>query len=287
MKRLFTVLLALALLAGLIPALAEALPADCIELAEGQAASVDLDGDGSAESVSWAMIPGEYEDCLALTVDPGDYARTYPTEIIYGGQVFIQDMDGDGLAEILLTGDIMSDDYYTWCLQYRGGQLVEVLFPDCRRGENTDGYFPEGYGLITRLTDSYIELTGSQDVLGTWMASRRVSLANPGRFEFCDNYVWERWDYANGDEADLWEYGALTVKSPIPYIGEHGWEDGVLNPGDKLVIYSTDKEYAAHFVTPDGITGILSISPDYERGWGLLVDGVPEEDCFEYIPYAD
>ena len=287
MKRMIATLTALILLAGLVPALAEELPEDCIDLAEGHIASVDLDGDGVPEDVSWAMTPGEYDDMLALTVDPGDYARTYWTDIIYNGQVYIKDLDDDGIPEILMTGDVASDDYYTWCLRYMDGRLTEVLFPDSNRGENTNGYFPQGYGLITRLTDYYIELSGSQDVLGTWMASRRISLERSGHFEFCDNYVWERaWD-PYSDEDNLWEYAALTVRSPVAYTGDHGCADGILEPGDQLLVYATDKQSEALFYTPDDITGILSISPDYERGWGWLVNGVPEEDCFEYIPYAD
>ena len=291
MKRLIAFLSAAILLVGLVPALAESLelPVGSIQIFENQRITTDLDGDGSDELIGWAMVSGEYEEeCLTLTVEAAGGALTYPTDIIYLGQVYLFDLDGDGLREILITGDVASDDYYTWCLQYRGGRLTEVLFPDCDRGENTGGYFTRGYGLITYLGEyGVVELTGSQDMLGTWMASRRVTLDTTGRFEFCDNFMWERAGISYESEADLWEYGALTVKAPTPYIGEHGWEDGILNPGDKLLIYATDKQYEAHFLTPDDVTGILSISPNYEQGWGWLVDGVPEEDCFEYVPYAD
>ena len=40
-------------------------------------------------------------------------------------------------------------------------------------------------------------------------------------------------------------------------------------------------------MTPDGLIGALDISPDYDRGWGWMVNGVGEADCFEYVPYAD
>ena len=290
MKRIIAALLVAGMLSLLAPAFAEdiSLPGDCIALNEDERAQVDLNGDGAAETGSWAMCPGEYDAYLVLTVEPaGGAPASYWTDILYGGRVYIRDMDGDGLSEILLSGDVMSDDYFTWCLQFRNGALLEVLFPDSNRGENGSGYFTEGYGLITGITEDVIELTGSQDALGTWMASRRVRLDSPGRFEFCDNDMWERPARAFDDEASLWEYAALTVKSPIAYTGAHGCASGTLEPGDRIVVYATDKQSEALFFTPDDITGILSISVNDGQGWGWLVNGVPEEDCFEYIPYAD
>ena len=40
-------------------------------------------------------------------------------------------------------------------------------------------------------------------------------------------------------------------------------------------------------MTEDGMEGVLSISENYEAGWGHLVNDIPEEELFEYIPYAD
>jgi hypothetical protein len=279
------------MLSVLVPALAENIPlsASCVSPEKDARVQIDLDGDGTTETVSWTMAPGEYDIYLSLTVEPASGApTTYRTDILAYSRVYIQDLDSDGMSEILLTGDVMSDDYYTWCLQYRNGTLFEVLFPDASRGENYGGYFKAGYGLVTGITEyGIVDLTGSQDVLGTWMASRRVRLDSPGRFEFCDNYLWERPSETYTDEAGLWEYAALTVKSPVPYTGDHGCASGMLSPGDQIMIYATDKDSEALFYTRDDITGILSLSRNYEKGWGWLVSGIPEEDCFEYLRYAD
>lgn len=288
MKRIFATLLALAMLAAFTPALAEdiSLPGDCIAPDENVRVSVDLNGDGMTETVSWAMTPGDYDPCITLTVEPDDgEPATYRTGLL-SGKVCILDLDGDGLMEILLTGDVMSDDYYTWCLQYRDGALCEALFPDSSRGANGDGWSAEGYGLITGISEQAIELTGHQDVLGTWMASRRLRLDASGRFEFCDDGLWERPAKVLDDAASLWEHAALTVKSPIAYTGDHGCVSGTLSPGDSVVICATDKQSEARFFTPDGITGTLSIAPHAGQSWGWLVNGVPEEDCFERLPYG-
>ena len=286
MKRLLTCVLIISILALSVPALGE--PAAGFDpIPESATIAVDLDGDGAEEAVSWAMAPGKYDEkVLTLTVEAADgAAQTYPTDILGEDAVYIVDLDGDGAQEILMTGDVMSDDYYTWCLRYDRGALYEVLFPDSCRGEVSEGYYKHGYGRIVALGDNSITLSGSQDVLGTWFASRDVSLAPSGHFEFSDDGLWRR-DPGDPDDADLWEY-AMTVSQPLPYSDLQGNPAGTLEPGAKIRVYATDKREVAHFLSQDGVTGILAISHDYERGWGWLVDGIPEDEYFNAILYAD
>ena len=146
MKRAFAMLLALA--AMLTPALAEEETLLEGQLAEGETVQIDLDGDGEAESVRWAVETTEYgTDCLTVTVQPGaGEALVYATDIVWKPEAFALDLDGDGAVELLLSGDVMSDDYYTACLRYDGSALYEVLFPDSSRGNSGSGYFKQGYG---------------------------------------------------------------------------------------------------------------------------------------------
>ena len=287
MKRTIAALLALLLTFALAPALAEDIGfPQAITLPENTPVDVDLDGDGASERVSWAMAPGEYESVLTLTVETNDAGTlTYASDIIWQSDACVLDLDGDGLQEILLSGDVMSDDYYTFCLHLVDGALYEVLFPDSQRGENSGGYYKYGYGLLTGIDGNRLTLTGSQDMLGTWMAYRQVSLSPAGHFEFSDDGVWYRSLNDLADD-DLWEYAALTTAVELPYTDEKG-EAGVLAPGTKLIVVSTDKEESAGFITEDGIAGTLAVSRDYERGWGCLIDGISEEECFGYLPYAD
>lgn len=292
MKRMLITLLALALLAGLTPALAEYpyLPQE-YALAENTELSTDLNGDGIAETVYWAMtcgLDGEgYDRSLLLYVkDRAGNDRTYPTEIIYGESVYVLDLDGDGTQEILLTGDVMSDDYVTYCLRYIDGQLYELLFPDNGRGDYNYGYENYGYGQLVSIGDNVLALSGSQDMLGTWFATRMFRLTPALYFEYADNYLWER-DLENWSDEDLWEYAALTTSIPLEYNGIHGYPSGTLPAGTKLVVYATNKQDTVWFFTQDDITGTFSVSQDYDKGWGWMVNGIAEEDCFEYVPYAD
>ncbi len=285
MKRAFAMLLALA--AMLTPALAEADRVLEGQLAEGETVEIDLDGDGVAESVSWAVETTEYGvDCLTMTVQPkAGKALVYATDIVWKAEAFALDLDGDGAVELLLSGDVMSDDYYTACLRYDGSALYEVLFPDGNRGDNGGGYFKQGYGRVTDIKDGRLTLSGSQDVLGTWFATRQVRLSPYDRFEFDDDGLWTR-DALDLEDPDIWQYAALTAKVELTYTAPDGSE-ATLPAGEKLLVVASDKEATAHFTTPDGIVGALDISPDYDRGWGWRVNGVNESDCFEYVPYAD
>ena len=203
MKRACAMLLALAVM--LTPALAEEETTLEGQLAEGVTVQIDLDGDGVAEAVSWAVETTEYgDDCLTLTVQPkAGKALVYATDIVWKAEAFALDLDGDGAVELLLSGDVMSDDYYTACLRYDGSALYEVLFPDGNRGDNGSGYFRQGYGRITDIKDGRLTLCGSQDVLGTWFAARQVKLSPSERIEFDDDGLWSR-DPKDLDDADLW-----------------------------------------------------------------------------------
>jgi hypothetical protein len=285
MKRAFAMLLALA--AMLTPALAEEKPALEGQLAEGETVQIDLDGDGEAESVRWAVETTEQGvDCLTVTVQPGaGEALVYATDIVWKPEAFALDLDGDGAVELLLSGDVMSDDYYTACLRYDGSTLYEVLFPDSNRGNSGSGYFKQGYGRITAIENGRLTLSGSQDVLGTWFATRQVRLSPYDRFEFDDDGLWVR-DPMVMDDADLWKYAALTAKIELTYTAPDGSE-ATLPAGEKLLIVASDKKDIAHFTTPDGLIGALDISPDYDHVWGWKVNGVSESDCFENLLYAD
>lgn len=290
MRRVIGLLLALTLL---IPAaMAElgdpglesaALPAD-------QAVAIDLDGDGAAETVIWTMAPvDEYDSKLVLRVTLADGATLdYDTEFIGAEAVFAADMDGDGSVELLLTGDIASDDYFTVCLHLANGALIAVPFADGNRGENTDQDQEMGYGYPVRLDGSAITLSGSQDVLGTWFGARVYALED-GRFGFADDGEWVR-DLSDIDLSDetFWAegYAPLTTKTALGYTAADG-SRGELPAGAQLLITGSDKASYARFVTKDGIEGKLSITADAEKGWGMLVDGVSEDDMFERVPYAD
>lgn len=285
MKRCLAALLALFILALSASALGET--ARGPEPIPGEAPiAIDLDGDGALETVSWRMAPGERADAaLTLTVESaGGEAQRYATGILSGGTVTIVDLNGDGMQEVLMTGDVMSDDYYTWCLHYDRGALYEVKFPDCQHGNSEGVYSKYGYGLITAMGDNLLTLTGTQEMLGAWLASRTLTLSASGNFEFDDTGLWLRSLDGTGED-DPWDYGVLTVTAALPYTDLQGDPAGTLESGAQIIIYATDKRSIALFASRDGASGCLAISHEDERGW--LVNGIPEAECLRLTPLVD
>jgi len=262
------------------------------EIPKQAEADLDLDGDGTPERVSWTVThPDEYDDLFRLTVTMADgtQAAFAPDYYIYIHGVYAADLDGDGRTELLICGDEASDDYVTYSLRLVNGRLEPMLFADAYRGENHGGYYKDGYGIVTAIDGNRVTLCGSQDVLGTWFAERVYTLADTGLYEFADDGEWVR-DMEGIDLEDpgLWanDYPTLTVTRALPCT-DAGGNAAQLPEGTQLLITGSDKQSYARFVTRDGMTGTLDIYPDYDRGWGMLVNGENEESWFRMIPYAD
>lgn len=245
----------------------------------------DLDGDGAEERIQLRLQGVEEEKTLSAFVTAADdTVYSYDTDIQWFQGAWVTDLDGDGRMEILISGDLISADYFTWCLHYDPeAGLTPLQFADANRGENTDEYFDSGYGAITAIDGNRLTMVGTQDVLGTWMAARTFTLKD-GRFELEDGGLWQMQSWE--DEDEMWEYGCLILTKELPVTLSDGSE-GTLQKGDKLVITQTDKVSIVYFRTRDGREGSFPIEPNLEEGWGSLVGGAPEYDAFESLPYAD
>lgn len=249
---------------------------------------VDLDGDGVQEILTWRNVEiSEYDQIAEIRVrNDGGEEIGWGSELLYGVQVALADVDSDGLVEIFVTGDEMSDDYATYCLHYSTEALTPVLFADAGRGDNTDEYYDRGYGLLTQVSGSEIVLTGSQDMLGTWMAERRYGLVD-GVMELVDDGYW----FCNVDvnDPEAWEYRSLNPVQEIPvtFVEDYEMTDGALQPGERILLTRFDKIADAFFVTEDGRSGYLTAQPDEESGYGWVINNIPESELFETIPYAD
>lgn len=245
---------------------------------------LDLDGDGEEEIVRANMRENDYEENLHLQVETDELVYGYDTYIIYAEAAYAADLDGDGKPEILLTGDEASADYLTWCLKFsREEGLQPIPFADADRSQtNTDGYFDSGYGRLDAVEGTKLTLTGSQDALGTWMCSREFTLRD-GKFELDDGGIW-RVNEKHGE--DIWDYRCLTTKRELPVTLDDG-SPSTLPIGTSFLVTETDKQSFVGFETREGQRGRISVEPNTEEGWGFLINGVSENEYFEYIPYAD
>ena len=80
---------------------------------------------------------------------------------------------------------------------------------------------------------------------------------------------------------------APTQNIAATFVEDGGQTEGEIAAGTRFVITASDKTSVAWFQTEDGREGYFSIAPDEERGWGCTVNGVPESELFEMVPYAD
>lgn len=284
MKKMIVWLLALMMVLGCAGA-EMAVPEGALVLPMDENLEIDLDGDGEAEKVLLRMEGLEDETCLRLIIEGTDGAMNiYDTWIQYPVICFCIDINGDGVREILLSGDVQSDDYLTWCLNYDlENGIRELSFADANRGMNTGEYLAEGYGEIVAIDGNTLTLRGSQDVLGTWMAKRTFTLENDS-FELRDGGMWIMQDIT--EDEFIWEYFCLNPVKEVPVTFEDGSE-GTLVPGEKFVITFTDKVSVAGFVTQDGRKGSIALTHNTEEGWGHMINDVADYEYFEYMPYAD
>lgn len=284
MKKFLSCFIALMLVMGC--ACAEiTVPEKAVLLPMNEKLEIDLDNDGEAEKVQLRMEGVEDEAYLRIIIEGTDGAMNiYDTWIMRPEDCIAIDMNDDGIMEILLSGDLQSDDFCTWCLNYNLEYGIQVLtFADANRGTNTGEYLDAGYGKIIALNNNSLILRGSQDVLGTWMADRSFVLAD-GVFEFEDDGIWIMQDMT--DDEFTWDYFCLTPIKEVPVTFEDGSE-GTLSAGEKFVITFSDKVSIAGFVTQEGKKGSIDLTENTEEGWGHMIAGVPDYEYFEYIPYAD
>ncbi len=283
MKWILSALLAALMLLG-VGAFAEEMDLGLARVAENVEASLDLDGDGVMETLIWhSEALDAYDEQAVVRIFDGNGQKTIWTSgMLYAVEVHVQDIDGDGMMEIFVSGDEMSADYITFCMHWQDGVINMMSFPDVSRGENVDARHGFSYGMVTGLGENWVELTGAQDAVGTYFGYRRAAIVN-GQFEICDDGYWVfEWDFS---DPEVWEYAALVVAKPLTVVLEDGARV-VLEPGAKLLITHSDKVSFAGFALQDGRRGCFEIAPDVAQGFGSLVNGVPESEVFEFVPYA-
>lgn len=299
MKKL-TVLLVLAMLFSCC-AYAEEAGAAAMQIPVSTYTQVNL-GDAGWGAVEWnkTMID-EYTEGVSLGIATESGSQIgwtmWEKDYLFNVQVWAFDIDADNNTEIFVSGDIASDDYYTFCLRYENGEIIEIPFADVERGSDYEGYTEYGYGMVTGFGDNTVTLTGSQDVLGTYFGSRTFALKD-GSFETADNGLWVFGRYEDDgwrsgiDIADpeIWEYRALNPVQPIQvaFRSTAGHFFSTLLPGERVIITASDCATVAYFLTEDGREGCFVLEPNPEPyAWGHLINGIPESELFEYLPYAD
>ena len=246
---------------------------------------------------SWTAAP---TDLPVVDVTPGPVPEESEAEEerIVGHCVSIADalpyradLDGDGQAEIVdLTTLPGTDGQPRWTVSVQKGEEVKL--------SQTDILDDMPYDLWAGDLDEdgqyelffHGDMASDDYVIYAW----RWDLA-PLRFQRDDRYGW-------GDEDDPTVFAAaiegfedghiivraLTVKRALTAYSAKARKDPgeafVLEPGTRIVPLCSDGQERMWFETDKGKGGVLLLVPDEEDMW--LIDGTPEADCFEELPYS-
>ena len=240
--------------------------------------SFDLDGDGETEVLDLVKTARDGASRWQLTVDglPAEDTSTADAQII---SLWVADLDADGTAEILFSGDMGSDDYVTCA--WRADTLELIGFTgETRRGADGSArtVYADGKAVFS-FGQLYLE--GWNYQLGTYAAIRA--------YGYSDGVISP--EDASWKEFTGWSYpdnrSWLTAAKDLPVT----WTDGsetTLPAGTQILLRGSDGD-RAFFVTEDDRRGsiVLEYRTDgdgYSSGW--TIDGVPEGDYFRSLPYA-
>ena len=254
----------------------------CISILDALPYRVDLDGDGQTEIVDLVTLPGETDGCSRWTVSVqrGEEVKLSQTDIPddMPCDLWVGDLDEDGRYEIFFHGDLASDDYIIYAWRHD----LSLLFfePDDRflRWNDQEGESSVFAGAIEGFEDGHIIVVGVVDMLGTHWGVRTLALGDDGVI---------------GPVSTVWTFDedmdrALTVKKALTAYRAKARKDPgeafTLEPGTRIVPLCSDGRERMWFETEKGKGGVLLLVPDEENMW--LIDGEPEADFFEYLPYS-
>ena len=257
--------------------------AHCLSILDELPCSVDLDGDGTEEIVDLILLPGKADECLrwAISVIQDGQTKQFVTDILEDmpHDLWVGDLDEDGGYEVFFHGDAASDDYLIYGFRH---DLTPLLFePDDRLVRYDEATVSNVFaGRIEGFEDGHIVIEGVVDMLGTHWGVRNFAIGDDGIIGPVST-VWELDEEIEADrpltvQRALTAYKARERKDP--------GEAFTLEAGERIYPVCTDGFSRLWFRTEDGRSGVLLLEADEEHMW--LIDGTPEAEYFEFLPYS-
>lgn len=235
-------------------------------LPKGVGAPLSLpDADGQAETIRFYQeFQNDYEDGAVFLelngaeVGVGAFART--------GDAYLLKLE-DGRRFVLLDADYASDDFVTFVYEIVDGTLQER--------DRVEGLSLQKGSVNTENLKLFMHL----DVIGTYSGAMDYKIGEDGKL--VPQGEW----FEIADTASPWKL--LVTKKELPV----RIEDGTVNlpVGSRIYITATDNAGIALFRDEDtGAEGDIR----YTRGdteddaWVIYIDGIPDYEYFETVPYA-
>lgn len=269
-----------------------------VEFKANELFTADLDGDGIAEQIVLNEISGDelgVTDYCILNISTADgKTHTATLEIQYAAFAAAYDIDADGLTELFISGDMMSDDFITYVLRYDGSALnlaaPEYAAEDDALGQDAPISFAVSSfnGMVQKIEQSAVYVSQCVDMLGSRMGITEYVMAQ-GEFRFAqaENAAWIFTADVNDEEA--WKYIAIETAAEFPVRMDGTAEDAALPIGTRILITEISgrgENYSCRFVTRSGEEGTLNILRRSGDDAGIFINGIAEADCFTELHYA-
>ena len=149
MKKALILLLALLMALGgcALAETAEDNPLAEYALTSGVPVEIDLNGDGTLETLTYTAETDETLGGEFARIEIGTARGTtvgWNTQTLFMTSAYAVDIDGDGAVEVFICGDWASSDYATYCLHYLDhgdhGEIELLSFANADRGDEKEGY---------------------------------------------------------------------------------------------------------------------------------------------------
>ena len=241
---------------------------------ENSSCFADVNGDGKEEEISYSVARDEYGFGGAITVTcdgqtfdtaevDKDASDAYGAYGAYSSEGYVLHTS-DGRTYLYLQHLDDNDYRYVNVFRLDQGRPSYVGY-EGMAWYNTQILDPDSFMLYTRL-----------DVLGTYYGMKRYHVDEAGL-------------PASDDEAYVINESSMlrsTRDLAVTILEKNGSETEATVPsGTGYTIFRTDGASYADAHLNDGRDCRIQIK-EGSRGWGWDIDGVSEEECFEWLPYA-
>lgn len=241
---------------------------------ENSSCFADVNGDGKEEEISYSVARDEYGFGGAITVTcdgqtfdtaeiDKDASDAYGAYGAYSSEGYVLHTS-DGRTYLYLQHLDDNDYRYVNVFRLDQGRPSYVGY-EGMAWYNTQILDPDSFMLYTRL-----------DVLGTYYGMKRYHVDEAGL-------------PASDDETYVINESSMirsTRDLAVTILEENGSETEATVPsGTGYTIFRTDGASYADAHLNDGRDCRIQIK-EGSRGWGWDIDGVSEEECFEWLPYA-
>lgn len=216
---------------------------------------------------------------ITLTALSGGRETAIKAEGFFKSAYYIE--NPGGACVVLSLDESGTELYRTYVYALADGSLAQT--------SKANGYVTHIAGGSGDLT-AFATICKWIDILGSYRACREYALNAEYVLEPAGDGLWQVLEDDVYQENIAYYTLATTRKIPVQVLENGQYRDATLGPDQSIRVTAWDEESTVYYLNAsDGSAGRLFVVLDKDNEeWGraYLIDGVPEFDCFEKLPYA-